>query len=98
MNQPKDSAETVRAHYRAMGAIELLNDMSDYAKTRHQQLMDSGMTDYNRGRIDELTAMVDEMTRQLKLLAPKCRYCQDNPCRCEEIDAQRKYGRPEEWN
>lgn len=98
MTKTNDPAETVREHYRSMGKIELLNDLCDYASTRHNQLMDAPTNAENNGRIDELTGFVSELTRMLHLLAPKCRYCNDNPCRCDDIDAQRKYGRPEEWN
>lgn len=88
----------VHEHYKTLGKIQLLSDLTDWLNAEIKSFMDKPATEYNGGKLNGLTETIYELQRQLVAISPKCKYCQDFPCRCEAIDAQRDYGRPESWN
>lgn len=78
-------------HREALGLITILVDyIKDQEKTLTKDARGLGSLEAYNNIIEFCKIVIDRAENS-------CKYCEAYPCRCEELDARRKYGRPENW-
>jgi hypothetical protein len=76
------------------GVVDTIQRVTNHLEARLHALDEP--TNRNIGALGLANDLMDLLQGMINELKP-CEYCLDNPCRCEAIDAQRDYGRPETW-
>lgn len=65
-----------------------------YIKDQEKQLTHDAR---GLGSLEAYNNIIELCNRTIEHALNACKYCEAYPCRCEELDARRKYGRAERW-